>query len=55
LSLAPQIRDPADAHVGPTYAGEPYIWYQLTDGSDAGRYIYVAEQIDHLAAIGQTL
>jgi hypothetical protein len=37
------------------YAGQPYIWYQLTDGPDAGRYVYVAEQITHLAHVGQTL
>lgn len=34
---------------------EPYIWYELTSGPDAGRYVYVAEQIDHLARVGQTL
>jgi hypothetical protein len=34
---------------------EPYIWYELTSGPDAGRYVYVAEQIDHLAQAGQTL
>lgn len=34
---------------------EPYIWYELTDGPDAGRYVYVAEQIDHLARVGQAL
>jgi hypothetical protein len=37
------------------YDGQPYIWYQLTDGPDAGRYVYVAEQIDHLAHVGQRL
>ena len=35
--------------------GQPYIWYQLTDGPDAGQYVYVAEQITHLARVGQTL
>lgn len=35
--------------------GEPYLWYELTDGPDAGRYVYVAEQIRHLAHIGQHL
>jgi hypothetical protein len=34
---------------------QPYIWYQLTSGPDAGRYVYVAEQIKHLAPIGATL
>jgi hypothetical protein len=37
------------------YKQQPYIWYQLTAGPEAGRYVYVAEQIDHLAHIGQTL
>lgn len=37
------------------YDGEPYIWYELTDGPDAGRYVYVAEQIHHLAHVGQHL
>lgn len=37
------------------YEREPYIWYELTDGPDAGRYVYVAEQIDHLARVGQVL
>jgi hypothetical protein len=34
---------------------EPYVWYELTSGPDAGRYVYVAEQITGLPAIGQTL
>jgi hypothetical protein len=37
------------------YAGQPYIWYQLTNGPMAGRYVYVAEQIKHLAHVGQEL
>ncbi len=37
------------------FEGEPYLWYQLTDGPDAGRYVYVAEQIWHLAHVGQVL
>jgi hypothetical protein len=37
------------------FEGQPYIWYQLTDGPNAGRYVYVAEQIWHLAHVGQTL
>ncbi len=37
------------------FAGEPYIWYELTSGPDAGRYVYVAEQLTHLARIGQTV
>lgn len=34
---------------------QPYIWYELTDGPDAGRYVYVAEQINHLARVGRHL
>jgi murein DD-endopeptidase MepM/ murein hydrolase activator NlpD len=34
---------------------QPYIWYQIVDGPDAGRYVYVAEQITRLAHIGATL
>ena len=37
------------------YAGQPYIWYELSSGPHAGAYVYVAEQIDHLARVGQTL
>ncbi|GAC1579111.1 MAG: hypothetical protein NVS3B18_12810 [Candidatus Dormibacteria bacterium] len=37
------------------YAGQPYLWYQLTGGPQAGQYVYVAEQIDHLARVGQSL
>ena len=37
------------------YAGQPYLWYVLSDGPHAGDYVYVAEQIDHLARVGQTL
>ena len=31
---------------------QPYVWYQLTDGPYAGRYVYVAEQITRLARVG---
>lgn len=34
---------------------EPYIWYRLLDGPDAGRYVYVAEQITRLAHVGAHL
>jgi hypothetical protein len=37
------------------YGGQPYIWYELTGGPQAGQYVYVAEQIDHLARVGQSL
>jgi hypothetical protein len=37
------------------YKGEPLIWYQLKSGAYRGKYVYVAEQIDHLARPGQTL
>lgn len=34
---------------------QPYLWYQLTGGANAGDYVYVAEQITNLARVGQTL
>ena len=34
---------------------QPYIWYELLDGPDAGRYVYVAEQITRLVHIGAGL
>lgn len=34
---------------------EPYVWYELTSGADAGDYVYVAEQITNLPRIGQAL
>lgn len=37
------------------YAGQPYIWYELTSGPLSGQYVYVAEQINHLAHVGQNL
>jgi hypothetical protein len=37
------------------FDGEPYLWYQLTSGPQAGSYVYVAEQINHLAHVGQRL
>lgn len=37
------------------YSRQPYLWYQLTGGPQAGQYVYVAEQIDHLAQVGQSL
>lgn len=37
------------------YAGQPYIYYELTTGPDAGSYVYVAEQITSLAKVGQKL
>jgi hypothetical protein len=37
------------------FAREPYIWYQLTSGPDAGRFVYVAEEITGLARVGQLL
>jgi hypothetical protein len=35
--------------------GQPYVWYQLTGGANAGRYVYVAEQIKGLPRVGQSL
>jgi hypothetical protein len=37
------------------YNGQPYIWWKLLDGPDAGQYQYTAEQITGLATVGQTL
>jgi hypothetical protein len=37
------------------FDGQPYIWYELTSGPQAGQYVYVAEQLNHLAHIGQRL
>jgi hypothetical protein len=37
------------------FDGQPYIWYQLTDGPQSGSYVYVAEQINHLAHVGERL
>jgi murein DD-endopeptidase MepM/ murein hydrolase activator NlpD len=31
---------------------QPYVWYRLTDGRYAGRYVYVAEQIRSLPRVG---
>jgi hypothetical protein len=36
------------------YKKQPYIWYRLTHGPYTGRFVYIAEQIDHLARVGQT-
>ena len=37
------------------YRGQPYVWYRLTGGPYAGRYVYVAEQITNLARVGTHL
>ena len=37
------------------YAGQPYVWYELTSGPYAGRYVYVAEQIKVAVRVGQTV
>lgn len=34
---------------------QPYIWYELTSGPEAGHYVYVAEQITRLARVGETI
>lgn len=34
---------------------QPYVWYRLLDGPDAGQVVYVAEQINLLVTVGQTL
>lgn len=35
------------------YQGQPYIWYELLSGLDKGKDVYVAEQINRLARVGQ--
>ena len=37
------------------FVGQPYVWFQLLDGPDAGRYVYVAEQIRKLPRVGAWL
>ena len=37
------------------YQGQPYMWWQLTSGPDAGKMVYVAEQITPLVHPGQTI
>jgi hypothetical protein len=37
------------------YQGQPFIYFQLLDGPDAGKVQYVAEQIDNLAPVGKIL
>jgi hypothetical protein len=37
------------------YAGQPYIWWKILTGPDAGKYQYVAEQITNLAPVGTVL
>lgn len=34
------------------YQGQPYLWYQLTSGPQAGKYVYIAEQITPTVAPG---
>ena len=40
---------------GGGWPGGPYMAYQLTDGTDAGRYIYIAENIIPDVAVGQVV
>jgi hypothetical protein len=37
------------------YRRQPYLWYRLTRGRYAGRYIYIAEQITQLARIRESV
>jgi hypothetical protein len=37
------------------YKGQPLVWYQLTSGPQAGRYVYVAEQIVPKVTVGQSV
>jgi hypothetical protein len=39
-------------HLNNWYAGQPYLWYRLFYGAHAGSYVYIAEQINHLAPVG---
>jgi hypothetical protein len=61
LCLAPgdpiaAIGDGVVAGIQPNwFENQPYIWYRLTSGPSAGRYVYLAEQITHLARVGQPL
>lgn len=41
--------------IGNWYDGQPLIWYQLLSGLYRGKYVYVAEQLDRLAVVGQQL
>jgi hypothetical protein len=43
-------------HIDPNfYQGEPAIYYELLEGKDKGKIIYVAEEIDKLAKVGSTV
>lgn len=37
------------------FSGQPFVWLQLLDGADAGRYYYVAEQITPAVQPGQII
>jgi murein DD-endopeptidase MepM/ murein hydrolase activator NlpD len=37
------------------FQGQPYVYYRLTDGPQAGRIVYVAEQITPQVKVGQTV
>jgi hypothetical protein len=37
------------------YSGQPFVWLQLLDGVDAGKYYYVAEQITPSVTPGQVV
>lgn len=37
------------------YNGQPFLYYQLLDGPDAGKVQYIAEQITDLAPVGKVL
>jgi murein DD-endopeptidase MepM/ murein hydrolase activator NlpD len=38
-----------------TGKAEPYVWYRLLRGPDAGQVVYVAEQINLLVTVGEAL
>jgi hypothetical protein len=35
------------------YQQQPFIWYELLNGLDKGKYVYIAEQINKLATVGK--
>jgi hypothetical protein len=50
------VGDGVVAGIMRNWAGrQPYLWYELTGGANAGSYVYVAEQITNLARVGQSV
>jgi murein DD-endopeptidase MepM/ murein hydrolase activator NlpD len=40
--------------IGNWYRGQPFLWYEVTEGVLKGRFIYIAEQITPLVKPGQS-